>query len=449
MEFSRTQKGNQVLLYQGHEYTKYRENGSGVITWRCRFYFATKCRAFLRTRTRNIIGEVPQHCHDSNPQKSQANILKTTMKQDMKAVGATPRNVMGNILSGVNMDVLAHLPKLSSLTRSLFKHKETTHIPNPSTTDFRIPGQYADLILHDTGADDPERILAIGNADMLSQLDKDIIYGDGTFDKAPSMFYQLYTWHAKVGNSYPPCIYFLLQKKNMDTYNRMLTILKQLVPNIMPQKILLDFEKACMSAAQIAFTQAEVKGCYFHLCQSVIRKINSVGLKLVYESDIDMKLKLKSLPALSFVPLPDVRTVFDQLAATFPDEDNYNEVLTYFFSTYIEGVAGRSPLFPITIWNHFEAAADKCPKTTNCCEGFHNALNALFHCSHPSIWNLLDGLRRDIACQLLVLANAITGRPEVRKKKYEALSNQVAIAVQGYQIQQDKLRYLRRMANMQ
>lgn len=425
LEFSMTQRGNQTLLFRGYEYTRYRETGSGVISWRCRVCSATKCRALLRTREQYIIGEVPQHCHDSNPQKAQANILKTMMKQDIKEAGATPRNVIGNILSEVSSDILEHLPKQSSLVRNLLKHKDTNIsnsataafiIPNPATAAFDITEKYADLILHDTGADDPDRILAIGNDYLVVELHKDTIYGDGTFDKAPNMFYQLYTWHAKIGNSYPPCIYFLLQKKNLDTYNRMFTILKQLVPDIMPHNILLDFEKACMSAAQVAFPQAEIKGCYFYLCQSVRRKINSIGLKTVFESDSDMKLKLKSLTALSFIPISDVKTVFNQIAATFPGDDSYSEFLAYFSSTYIEGVSGRPAIFPIGMWNHFGAASESSPKTTNCCEGFHKALNSLFHCNHPSLWNLLDGLRGDIACQLLLLSDANTGSPEVKKK---------------------------------
>ena len=97
-----------------------------------------------------------------------------------------------------------------------------------------------------------------------------------------------------------------------------------------PQKVLLDFEKACMNAARRYFSKAAVKGCYFHLCQSLIRKINAVGLKSDFESNINTKLMLKSLAVLSFVPLEDVRMTFDRLAATFPDEEKFNDVLKFF-----------------------------------------------------------------------------------------------------------------------
>lgn len=448
MEFFLTQKGNDALLYQGYEYTKYRENGNGVISWRCRSYFGTKCRAFLRTKDENVIGEVPQHCHDSNPQKAQANILKCRMKLNMKEVGATPKIVIGDILSEVNTDILEHLPKLSSLSRNLLKHKEPAHVPS-NDTDCIIPKMFAEMILYDSGADDPERILAIGNEELFSESNKDVIYGDGTFDKSPSLLYQLYTWHAKIGNSYPPFIYFLLQEKNIDIYNKMFAILKHLIPDIKPQTIFLDFDKPCMSAAQVAFPEAQVKGYYSHLCQSLIKKINSTGLKERYASDIDTKLVLKSLPVLSFVPISDVKSIFDQLVTIFPDEDSYNEILAYFHSTYIEGVAGRSPIFPISIWNHFESAAEGSINTTNCCEQFHNVLNSLFQSNHPNFCNLLDGLRRDISCHRSLLANVQTGRLEVKKrKKSETISNQVAIIVQDYENQVDKLRFLRRLANL-
>jgi len=453
MNFTTTERGNVVLVYLGFEYSRSR-SFIGVVTLRCRQHYTTKCHANIMTKEdcTTIVRPPSKHSHDSCPQKIQANIAKNDMKIKMREVIATPQNVMGDTLRALSMDILAHLPKKSSIVRSLNNHRQIDSTPNPTGPDFVIPVKYLSFVLHDSGANDANRILAVGDRDLLLELDKDTIYGDGTFDKSPEIFYQLYTWHAKIGTSYPPCIYFLLRKKDTETYHRMFQILKDLLPRLSPIKILVDFEKACMTSARVSFPEADVKGCYFHLCQSLIRKVNSVGLKNAYESNINTKLMLKSLCALAFVPGSDVRNVFDIVAATFPDEESYNDILTYFLSTYIEGAVGRPPQFPIGCWNHVDAAAEQTPKTTNCCEGFHNALNAIFHCSHPSVWNLFDGLRRDAACHRLILANAQAGRSEVKKKKYVSLHQAVAMAVESYSInfgEEDKLKYLRRLANLQ
>ena len=124
-------------------------------------------------------------------------------------------------------------------------------------------------------------------------------------------------------------------------------------------------------------------------------------------------------------------------------------MLTYFFGTYIEGAAGRNPLFSIELWNHYDSALEKSPKTTNCCEGFHNALSSIFHCSHPSIWFLFDGLQRDIAYHSLTLANAEMGRPEIKRIKYQKLADSVSTIVQQYSTTEDKIVYLRKLANLQ
>ena len=98
--------------------------------------------------------------------------------------------------------------------------------------------------------------------------------GDGTFETTPLIFFQLYTIHAKVGNSYPPCIYFLLPNKTAETYTRMLEILKMLHPGLNPSTILLDFELAAINAFKNEFPLSKVSGCFFHLNQSVMRKVS-------------------------------------------------------------------------------------------------------------------------------------------------------------------------------
>ena len=84
------------------------------------------------------------------------------------------------------------MPKESSLLRSLRCHNKSEHLSNPTRANFIIPEKYNHLILHDSGVDDAERFIVLGDKDLLLELKGDTIYGDGTFDKVPQMFYQLY-----------------------------------------------------------------------------------------------------------------------------------------------------------------------------------------------------------------------------------------------------------------
>ena len=118
-------------------------------------------------------------------------------------------------------------------------HRNADHLPVPTSANFDIPEVYSHFILHDSGANDTNRILVLGDKDVSLKLDADTLFGDGTFDKVSSMFYQLYTWHAQVGNSYIPCVYVLLQRKDQITYEKMFDILKLLVPDLNPTQILL------------------------------------------------------------------------------------------------------------------------------------------------------------------------------------------------------------------
>ena len=75
------------------------------------------------------------------------------------------------------------------------------------------------------------------------------------------------------------------------------------------------------------FPNHRSQGILFSLCQSLVRKVSSSGLKIEFESDIEVKLKLKFLAALAFLPSNKVVAVFDVLADSFPDKDKFNEIL--------------------------------------------------------------------------------------------------------------------------
>ena len=155
-------------------------------------------------------------------------------------------------------------------------------LANPVSLNFDIPRKYQYIVLYDSGPEDPRSILALGHTDLVPFLGGDLLFGDGTFDVTPLMFFQLCTVLCQVGASFPPCVYFLLPNKTEETYSGMFNILKIIAPFVFPQKVLVDFEQAAANAYTSAFPQAHIKGCFFHSSQSILRKVSSLGLKQSY-----------------------------------------------------------------------------------------------------------------------------------------------------------------------
>ena len=106
-------------------------------------------------------------------------------------------------------------------------------------------------------------------------------------------------------------------------------------------------------------------------------------------------------------------------------------------------------MFDIHLWNHHQDALNEAPKTTNCCEGWHNALKSLFTSSHPSVWTVLQKLQTDISCQKLQIIQGNTANEDQPKDKYKKLASRLRCKVEKYPEEQDKLRYLRAISHIQ
>jgi hypothetical protein len=278
---------------------------------------------------------------------------------------------------------------------------------------------------------------------------------DGTFKVVPALYFQLYTIHFNfIGGVNPAAVYCLLPNKTRATYDRLLAQVKALIPLAAPAVILTDFESAAMQSFIAAYPNATITGCYFHLSQSVLRKVNEIGMKSEYETDVELRGSVRCLSALSHVPVADVAEAFDVLAESMPPHEKMNELLTYFEHSYIRGrrVRGRgenySPaLYPIPRWNQLAAAGDGIALTTNIVEGWHHGIQSLFMCSHPSMWNFFEGLNKDCRKQVASFLQATTGVQHVGSKRYRDLIARVARAVNGYG-ETDVLTYLRAIAHL-
>lgn len=101
---------------------------------------------------------------------------------------------------------------------------------------------------------------------------------DGTFKIVPVLFHQLYTIHGKYkGQVFPP-IFALLQGQSQFHYESMWRLLIQAATNqgltLNLTAAISDFEISAINAVQTFFPAADMKACYFHYSQSVMRKVS-------------------------------------------------------------------------------------------------------------------------------------------------------------------------------
>jgi hypothetical protein len=456
MEFYKTERNGHILSLNGFEYIL-RSDSEGFQQWRCRQYRKFRCNSKMTTQgSKTIMKNPTDHCHEGDPFSAIVNSTLTHMKTNIKASGSATRNIIGSHVQHLSTNEISHLPTKAALERTLqnIKRKTNNFPPNPQNTIFEIPEVFKAFVLYDSRAiNDNKRIISLGDRELLNYLDGTNWFADGTFKVSPEIFYQLYTIHAQIGNTYIACIYFLLPNKTSETYKRMIDILKSLVPSCKPKMVLLDFEMGPINIFQDAFKDISIYGCYFHLSQAVIRKLQEIGLKKKYETDSDFKILVKCLLSLSFVPINDVPALFDLITENFPDDDICNSLLEYFQSTYVRGTVivrrQQEPRYPIKLWNHYENTIQSVPKTTNCCEGFHNALRSIFLCSHPTIWTLFSGLQKDVGINKLKASNYELNQEKPSKKKYCILAKRMQDLVSRYHEFDDKMKYLRNIALMQ
>jgi hypothetical protein len=446
-------------------YIKERDNVSGTTSWRCRHYKSQKCKARIVTSGLHVLSErQPDHNHYGNGEKALARKAVGDMKEKMTEISATPSTSQGAVSAALDDNVLMALPKRATLTRALQRHRQKVacvgHAGNPlpavpTDMTFDTPDQFRGMVLYDSGPGN-DRTIIIGCPELLDGLARaDVWLADGTFQVVPGIFFQLYSVHFNFCSGISPAaIYCLLPNKTGDTYRHILQELHRLIPLAAPRTILLDFERAAMNAFQQSYPDARIAGCYFHLCQSVIRRVNELGLKTDYENNDAVRMYVRCLAALAFVPPEDVLEAFELLTDGMPEVDRLDELTTFYEHTYIRGRRQRGrggvygpAMFSIEMWNKYAAGVDGIARTTNSVEGWHHALQSLFQCHHPTLWTFMEGLRKDMQKQKAVFLQGAAGAVHLSAKRYRVLNERVQRAVANYG-RAEVLVYLRAIAHL-
>ena len=177
-----------------------------------------------------------------------------------------------------------------------------------------------------------------------------------------------------------------------------------------------------------------INGCFFHLLQSIWRKLQSLGLQSKYIEDEAFALYTKMIPALAFVPENDVVQAFNKLSQIAPAE--LLPLLEYFQPTYVirnVGLVIRGPIFPVEKWNVLARIDLDLPKTNNFVEGWRNGFQYHVGAAHPSIFKFLEILRQEENTTRVKLIQTSMGRPiPPPKRKYADLHMRIRNITQKY-----------------
>jgi hypothetical protein len=198
---------------------------------------------------------------------------------------------------------------------------------------------------------------------------------DGTFSIVPRQFMQLYTvqYLLEDDGKLLPCLWILTTNKDEETYdvvvNWMVEKARELKLGDMPCKsISVDYEQAWINSWKRAFPSAKVEGCYFHLCQAILRyMIKECGLRSSYFNGcMQFKTYMRMLLSVPFLPPQDMLEGFEMVKKLIEDDARTNG---HYYDKVCFGIQGTM------ICVH-----KRSMRTNNLIEGFHGGLqSALEH----------------------------------------------------------------------
>lgn len=276
---------------------KQKENSDGTKQyWMCENR-TCKARVHINVDEDNyvIIKEVGEHNHATTASSVSAKCASNQIKDKALGTQDSSRTLIATELKNLHECAIAELPCPSNISRNIrrWRQKENKSPPIPQVRHgYLIPEDYAKLstgslfLQYDSGEDDLERILVFASADGLSDLKKFKVWaGDGTFKCCPIIYYQLYTLHIQTKDISIPRLFALLPDKTEATYKRLFSVIKDLVQNHEPDRIVVDFEKAVINSLKAVFQETEVSCCLSHLSQNVYKHTVQAGYKERYHQD--------------------------------------------------------------------------------------------------------------------------------------------------------------------
>ena len=158
-----------------------------------------------------------------------------------------------------------------------------------------------------------DRILIFASPEQLHVLQtaQDFLV-DGTFKVVPDIFYQLFVIRAIYRQHTIPVVYALLRRKDAGTYSRLFDEIVKIAPTWLPASVMMDFEQVLISSLKKKFRSVSLSDCYFHLRQSIHRKLQVRKILQSKHNWLTIFLVLESWASNPMSNKPNVRAQHPQ-----------------------------------------------------------------------------------------------------------------------------------------
>ncbi|CAF0936985.1 unnamed protein product [Brachionus calyciflorus] len=107
-----------------------------------------------------------------------------------------------------------------------------------------------------------------------------------------------------------------------------------------------DFELVAINAFRQNFVNIKRKGCLFHFCQSLMEKINNLGLKSEYQKNDELVKWFTSVCYLAVTPEDQVDGQFEKILSNQPSNlSKLDEFMEYMVNDSHKTVKFNYPKF--------------------------------------------------------------------------------------------------------
>ena len=237
------------------------------------------------------------------------------------------------------------------------------------------------------------------------------------------------------------CLYIVMTRKSKQDYMCVCDMInklgKQRGLNIMNRKIIIktDFELSLINGIEATLKYPVFSGCFFHYCQSIIRKVNTLQLMNLKKNNVGGFGTLVSrITALCLLPLKYIgrntlKLLFSKCTlctiqgVTNDEKQKYNEFEQYMLYTWIgygDNTTPIDPVFQPKGWNVCEMEV----RTNNYCEALHNLMNKKAK-PNSSILEILEVIKTTIDDDREVISEHKVRQKKNIVKKYNMLLNEI------------------------